>query len=433
MRFNFKANSNTLIVLVLTHLIFFSVKVYLGNFFLQDSYEYYALAENIHNQFTFYSSDLNAQINFENYTKRPPMYGIFILVFSFLLKSKITVLITQNILSVFNIVITINIFKAYVNNINIKLYVALVIVSLSQFVYANYLMSELFFQFLIILLCYSFHKILKNKSLKYVLYSQLIIILLFLTKPIFYLFVIPNIIICIWLTKRIVRKAYLFSLIPLIALLLYISWNEQRTGSYEFSSIQNLSLKNYSLNYFHTNKYGKDYALKTNNTISAEAYKSTTYKERQQTVKAMIIKHLKKDIFSYTWFHIKGSFRMFLDPGRFDLYNYFNFENAGKVGFLSHINNGGITGAFNYFKQQPLLILILIPLVLAFNIIKAFGFILFWIKNYKTASPFLIFTLFIIVYIACLTGPSGASRFLVPILPLYCIFASQGFNKKQKT
>ena len=431
MSFNFKANSKTLIVLILVHLIFFFVKVCLGDFFLQDSYDYYKLAENINNHFTFYSADLNSVINFENYTKRPPLYALFILVFSFLLKLKVTVLIAQNILSIFSILLTINIFKAYINNINIKLYVSLIIASASQFVYANYLMSELFFQFLIILLCYSFHKTIKTKSLKYVLYSQFIIIFLFLTKPVFYLFVIPNIIICICLAKRIVRKAYLFSLIPIAALLLYITWNEQRTGSYEFSSIQNLSVTNYSLKYFHTNKYGKDYALKINKQINNEADKSTSYKERQHVLKTKTLGYIKKDLFSYAWFHIKGSFRMLLDPGRFDLYNFFNFENTGEVGFLSHINSGGITGAFNYFKQQPLLILILIPVILVFNIIKAFGFTLFWIKNYKTAPPFLFYALFIIVYIVGLTGPSGAARFLVPLIPLYCIFASQGFNKKQ--
>lgn len=431
MNFNYSTKSNLLALLVVIHLLFFSIKVYLGNFFLQDSLEYYQLAENIKNHLSFYSGDFYAEINLENYTKRPPLYGLFILIFSFFLKSKLTVLIAQNILSIIGIRLVIRMFKKYVTNINIILYTVLIISSINQFVYTNYLMSEILFQFLLILLCYTFHKTIQTKSLSFLIYNQIIIALLFLTKPIFYLFIIPNIVICIWLTNRILKKAYLLSLIPIITLLLYITWNEKRTGSYEFSSIQNLSLKNFNLKYFHINKYGLDYAMKVNDEISKEADTQNNYKERQHYVKTKSIQYLKKDLFSYTWFHIKGGLRMLIDPGRFDIYNFFNFENKNEVGFLSHINQGGIHGAFNYFKQQPLIILIILPLILILNFIKVIGFSLYLIKYPKSVSPFLIYTLLIIIYIVFLTGPLGASRFLVPIIPFYCMFASLGLSKKQ--
>ncbi|MEL0454965.1 glycosyltransferase family 39 protein [Flavobacteriaceae bacterium SZ-1-7] len=430
MGFNYRTTYYTLIVLAIVHLIFLFVKISLGDFFLQDSHEYYQLAENIKNHFTFYSADLNAQINFEEYTKRPPFYGIFVLVFSFFLKSKTAVIIVQNILSFLGIVLTLKIFKHYFKQVNVKLFVTLIIISLSQFIYANYLMSEILLQFLIILLCYTFHKTIQTKKLKYVLYSQIIIVLLFLTKPVFYLFIIPNVLICLWLTKKIVKKAYLFSLIPIAAFFMYISWNAQRTGSYEFSSIQNLSLKNYNLKYFHIKKYGEDFAQKVNNEISSKANNTTNYKERQKTIKTTCVDYIKKDLFSYAWHHVRGSAMMFLDPGRFDLYNFFNYKNKEEEGFLAHLNKSGIAGAFQYFKEQPFLILILLPFILLFNIIKAVGFILFWLKQENRKLPISLFTLCIIIYIAALTGPSGASRFLVPILPIYCMFAAQGFNKR---
>jgi hypothetical protein len=243
--------------------------------------------------------------------------------------------------------------------------------------------------------------------------------------------VIPNILISIWLSKFI-KRAYIYSLIPFLALVLYMSWNHQRTGSYEFSSIQNKSLKDYSLKYFLTNKYDEDYASKIINDINISVDKADSYEEKQTLTKSLISEHIKNNFISYSLFHIKGSVRMFVDPGRFDLYNFFNFKKKNEVGFLNHVNSGGLKGAFNYFKQQPVLIIILLPIILLFNGVKIVGFVMYWANHYKTTPATLWFMLFVIVYIALLTGPSGASRFLVPILPLYCLFAAQGLTSNEQ-
>jgi len=406
------------------------MKVFLGNFFLGDSYEYVNLAENIKTSFEFYSGDLNSNIYLENYTKRPPFYSIFILVFSFLLKSKISVLIVQNILSITSILLCLKIFEQYYKPLNNpKLLYVFLLTSVSQFIYSNYLMSEILFQFLIVLLCYSFHNIVTKKKRSYLFYFQVIVVLLFLTKPVFYLFIIPNIILGLWFTKHI-KHAYLFTFIPVIVCALYMNWNYQRTGVSDFSSIQNINLKNYNLYYFNIDKYGEDYAAKVNLEITELTAKKSTYVEQQNEMKNLTIAYLKKDFFSYFVSHIKGSIRMFIDPGRFDLYNYFELENNNGVGFLYHLNNNGIKGAFTYFKSQPLIILILVPIILLFNLLKIIGFIAFWFKNYKSISPAFWFMLLLIIYIVSLTGLIGAARFVVPILPLYLLFSIIGLSKE---
>ncbi len=419
------------IVLLSIHFIFFIIKISLGDYFLADSYEYYNLAENIKNYFKFYSGDINSSIiNPEYYTKRPPLYGIYILIFSCFLKSKVILLMTQNILSISSIFLCIKLFKNYYKRINRKILIIFLITSISQFIYANYLMSEILFQFLIVLLCYFFHEAFTKKNIYNFLYFQIVVILLFLTKPIFYLFIIPNIILCIWFTKHI-KYAYVLSLIPIGICLLYMGWNNKRTGSFDFSSIQNINLKEYNLYYFHLNRYGEDYALKINSMISDHVDKKTTYRDKQNEMKSLTLKYIKKDFLSYTIAHFKGSIKMFFDPGRFDLYNFFEFKNAEEVGFLKHFNEGGIWGAYKYFKKQPLAIIILIPIILILNIFKVIGFILFWIKHYKTAPALQWFMLFIIIYITMLTGLIGASRFMVPLLPIYLLFATLGYTTKK--
>jgi len=421
-------NHKLFITILIIHFLFFVIKISLGHFFLKDSYEYYHLAKNIKDSFEFYSANLNSNILLENYTKRPPIYSIFILVGSFLLHSKVTVLIVQNIISIASIFICLKLFKYYYKQINQKILIIFFLTSISQFIYSNFLMSEILFQFLIVLLCHFFHEIVTKKRWVQLLLFQIIIILLFLTKPVFYLFIIPNVALSIWFTKYI-KKSYVFSLLPIIICALYMNWNYQRTGSYEFSSIQNINLKNYNLYYFNVNKYGEEYANMIDSKITELANNKNTYSEKQNEIRKLSLNYIKKDWFSYSFFHLTGCFRMFLDPGRFDLYNFFEFSNTNEVGFLKHLNRNGVVGAFEYFKRQPFLIVLIIPIMLLFNIFKLAGFVIFWINNYKTTPALFWFMLFIIIYIVTLTGLIGSARFLVPILPIYLMFAALGYSQ----
>jgi hypothetical protein len=419
-----------LYTLLIIHLGFFLLKAISGDVFLYDSHEYYNLANNIKYHFEFYSSDLNLPIRFESYTKRPPLYGLFVLVFSFFLKTNITVLLVQNILSIISIYLCLNIFEYYYKKISYLVLTFFIVGSLSQFIYANYLMSEILFQFLIVLFCYLFHKTIITKKTSCFVFFQIVIVLLFLTKPVFYLFLFPNLLLGFFLTKYI-KNSYLFAIIPISICVLYMGWNYQRTGSFEFSSIQNINLKNYNLYYFNVNKYGDEYAQEINDEISFKSQQKGTYAEKQKEIKSLSLNFLQQDLFSYLIVHAKGCVRMFIDPGRFDLYNFFEFEKTDEVGFLKHLNENGIKGALVYFKSQPLIILLLVPIVLAINLIKLFGFIRFWVLNIKNCPKTIWFMLLIILYISGLTGLVGTSRFLVAILPLYLLMASIGLSSKK--
>ncbi|HMQ44710.1 MAG TPA: glycosyltransferase family 39 protein, partial [Mariniflexile sp.] len=219
----FRGKYKLFLVILVAHGLFFAIKLSLGNFFfIEDSFEYYRLAENIKHGVGFYSGDIHANIQFEDYTKRPPLYSIFILVFSFLLHSQIAVLFMQNVLSIASIFMCLRLFEAYYKPISQKILLAFLLTSLSQFVYSNYLMSEILLQFLIVLLCYLFHAIVTEKKWLYLVCFQAVIILLFLTKPVFYLFVVPNLVLSVWFTKHI-KNAYLYAFLPIIACVLYMN------------------------------------------------------------------------------------------------------------------------------------------------------------------------------------------------------------------
>ncbi len=421
-----------LIALTSVQLFFLIYRIIQNNYLvLIDSVEYFNLAKNILNNFEFHIGGPNSTIEPESYTKRPPLYAVFITIFSGFLNSKALVICIQSLLSISSILIIKSIFKAYFGNINNVLLFLFTFSFLNQFIYSNFIMSEIFLQFLIVISMYVLNKLLNKKSLKYLLYYQILVILLFLTKPVFYLYVIPNILLTYLLCKRINLKfGTIYASIPLLVVFLYCQWNYNRTGSYNFSSIQQINLVNYNLKYFHTNKYGTTYANNINTRIREEAQEINNYSKRLDYMTSTAINHIKKDLLSYLVFHAKGAVRIFIDPGRFDMVNFFklNSDVKNEVGLLKQINEGGLKSAIDYLKTQPLLIIICFNLVLLFNLIKFLGFLWFLIRKLKQ-SKLIIWIIFgFILYIAGLTGPLGASRFIIPVLPLYLFISLYGIS-----
>ncbi|WP_299435096.1 hypothetical protein [uncultured Aquimarina sp.] len=192
--------------------------------------------------------------------------------------------------------------------------------------------------------------------------------------------------------------------------------------------MQNFNLLEWNLKYFHQNKYGYKKSKNINDQILSEAAKIKNYNENQSYIKNEIFTYLKKDPIGYGIFHLKGCLRIFIDPGRFDLVNFFKIKDDNNEGILHHINEEGIRGVIKFLRTQPTIILLSLFIILIFNFLKLTGFIWFWIKNYKRSNLLILSFLFVILYIVALTGPLGASRFFVPILPTYLMFSVLGFT-----
>lgn len=419
-------------LLIIVHLVFFLYSILSNNYLLMsDAKEYYYLAENILHHSTSYCGDLNSTIYPDLFTRRPPLYSLFIILTSFFLKSKISILFFQAVLSIVSISIIKRIFEDYMGKPNSFFLYILVLSSVSQFIYANMIMSEIFIQFLIVMTILTFNKLLKQKNIKFLFYYQVLIILLLLTKPVFYLFVIPNIFLTYVICRRIRLKfGVLSSIIPIIIVLLYYQWNYERTGAYDFSSIQHFNLRDYNLRYFQTYKYGPAYAEKINDSIKNVTQRIQNYPDKIDFINSTTLNYLKKDATSYLVFHLFGSLKFFIDPGRYDLFRYLNLDSnkISEVGFLRHLNEGGIKGALEFLKSQPLIIIVLFNLILIINFFKLIGFLWFLIKHLKKSPLIYWIMLVFIVYIAGISGPVGAARFVISILPLYLFLSLYGLT-----
>jgi hypothetical protein len=142
----------------------------------------------------------------------------------------------------------------------------------------------------------------------------------------------------------------------------------------------------------------------------------------QQGVKEKVLERPLK----YGLFHLKGSLRYFIDPGRFDLVTFFNWEQPDSGGFLQKLNQEGLKGAFSFLKQQGLGMLALLVLIALFKLVKISGFMLFLFRD-RDMLPFKIFLAILVGYLAFVTGPLGASRFLLPVELLLIGAAVQGW------
>ncbi|MGE0077620.1 MAG: glycosyltransferase family 39 protein [Bacteroidales bacterium] len=384
-----------------------------------DSPEYLNEAKNIHNYGKFYCGELEKTINPDYYTKRPPIYPLFIASLKLISQSDLLIILVQSIISILSILIIRKTFIriGYDTNYD-RLFILLLILSPAQLIYANLIMSEIIFQFILALAFYYIVRYLFEINLKYLLFFSLLIILSALTKPVMYLFVYPLFIVTIYLSfKNKSFRPFLIGIIPIVIIQFYSYWNYKRTEYWTFSSIQSINLVQYNTYYFNVQRFGSE---KANMFLDNQINQSNTiegYPQKKRFLVNSSKQTIKGDIIGYMWFHTKGMLRFFIDPGRFDLSNFFGLESKGNVGFLNYLNNSGIRGTINYLLEQNIWLIISLIAVGIFNIIKLLGLFLFLIhKSIDVKIRLIVFV--IIGYVTFATGPLGASRFAMPFIPI---------------
>ena len=433
------------------HLFFFFYQQYYQSGHFKDSEEYIQSAQNLIQQGSFYCGDFDEPIRMDNYTKRPPVYPSIITVFG----SGTGLMLLQTLLSLLNIYLVVRICKQLYPSVNAYLILFPVLLFYpAQFIYANAVMTEMLFQSLLLgmlilldtnfltakaqweerkgrkafvnkthffapfAVCFAPLRLNKNIPIIYFLIYTLILLLAIWTKPIMYLFVFVHLIGSgIWAWRK--RKFFILvlALLPLLCVGLYMGWNKQRTGYFHFSSIQNLSLLQYSTTYLLISKYGEEEGYKKADEILYRSLDKETYELEQKSLQRDCMDTISSNPFRYAVLHLKGMVNFFMDPGRYDLYAFFNATDKGGEGMLKAFSEDGYSGIWRYLLRQPLGWLFLLGIIFLFNLAKLAGLIAFAINRDISRQVRWIILIFIL-YIAILTGISGASRFAVPVFPL---------------
>ena len=416
--------------LLLVHLIFFLSSTVHPPLPLTDSDDYLNASRNIYSQGVLYCGDLTEPIREEQFTRRPPLYPVFLGI-SILTGSYIPVFLIQILLSMTAILLMLRIFSpGHPEQRNAPGLIAMVLLlsTPAQFIYSNRIMSEIPFQLLLVLLAWSVFKYSAKQENRFIWLFNLFLTLGLATKPVLLPFAILTILISLYLFLRTRKRAFMLAIcLPVIWIIAYSAWNYNRTGSAQYSSIQTANLVNYNMRYFLMHQDGTDVADERTDALYATCNASDSYRDKNRCLGKGVQEIILDRPVKYALFHLKGSFLFFLDPGRFDLVKFFNIRESNTPGFLTEINQDGFAGAVRSLKHQGWWLVILLGLIALFKILKITGFLLYIFR--KGDHLYLrIFLVVLVGYLALITGPLGASRFLLPAELLIIGGAARGWS-----
>jgi hypothetical protein len=121
--------------------------------------------------------------------------------------------------------------------------------------------------------------------------------------------------------------------------------------------------------------------------------------------------------YEYMKFHVAGMMNFFLDPGRFDIYNFLGIKEANNSGLLYTFIKDGYSGVLKFIFRQPAGIIVYLFVVFIVNIFLMISLINFiFVKKVNAVLKIFLFSL--ILYLCLFSGPLGTMRYKVHIIPL---------------
>jgi len=430
----FSFSKRFFVLFVLIHIGVWLWQITQNHVFTLDSFEYLHSAENIKQVGIPYNGDFSEPIDLDLYTRRPPLYGLFMLLVSGFTLSIPLILLAQGIISLFALLLFYKvILVAYFTENEQKGFFIALLFTPSWFIYSGFIMSEILLLVLLVSLVIVFHRLPDNFGPQKAAIQGFQLLLTYLTKPVFYLFWPIQLVFIALYSNRKIKSILLYLGIVLMGITAYSYYNYHFTGNFQFSSMQRIGFVNFNAFHFQMQELGYDGAhawLDSVETKVKAAYPDN-YAAFSSEMMSASVKFCLSRPFSYALYYAKGVVVFFLDPGRFDLYNFLGLDKMGQSGLMDVIRTQGFWGIWEYVKTQPVGLFLLLWITLGVNGIKFIGYLIYLIR-FKSFSKTEWFMLIILMYIAVLTGPNGASRYALPIQFMLIFGAVKGWSSVLK-
>jgi hypothetical protein len=370
----------------------------------------------------------------QEFTIRPPGYPVMVWGLRGSGQHVLLLLIAQNGLSLLALGVVLNWWARWVRPTGKQWAAALVCVITfpAQFIYANAVMSEIALQAVVVTMMVASLAFIRTERTIYlccVLGAEIVALLL---KPVFYPLAIVLVGVGVWLSWHCRRFIFAFlGLIPVLVVGSYMGWNKQRTGYFHFSSISEINLLHYNAAGVVRQLEGPQAEEKWVAGVLKEAGAQHGFAKRQHLIhdraKAVLLAHP----LAYARQHVLGMGALFIDPGRFDISEFLGLKPLVGGGFLAQVRAGGLMQAVG---RLPLALLGGLAIIMLANIMRLLlavrGF-----RGLRNDTPELRYGRWIAVgllgYVALLTGPLGAARFLVPVWPLLLGLALVGIQARK--
>ncbi len=403
-------------VLIVAHVFFFCEAISKGHVFTTDSYEYLQQAKNIRDAHSWYCGDFNSSIQPELYSQRPPGYGVFIFLIKKVNDSIWFLLFLQNLLSIFNFYLLYRLLKLLKPKINLLMLLIPLAFFPSQFIYPNLIMSEMLLQTGVILSFYFFARFILLKEVSSVWLYQLFITCSLLIKPIWYLFPFLSLLFFLLMRrqKQFSSQIVFSHLLPIIFVAGIFIYNHKQTSYWEYSSIQRKLMIDYNVYNILVDDSGKAEAEKIVGRMQGAAAAKSNYSEQagflQHEINSVLITHP----LTFAWVELKGVMRFFIDHSRYDLEYYFSTIAQQPTSWYDDYRANGWSGLQKHFQNFSILFFIYLIFSMMINaLLLACLFVFSKLKSIDYVTR--IFLVAMIMYTALLTGPTGTTRFRLPV------------------
>ncbi len=408
------------LVLGVMHAFYFLIAVKTGGIYMADSAEYIQQSENLKSSMTYYCGDLNKPLNYDQFTKRPPVYGLLIAALKLLVNSDFFILLFQALLSISMLTgLCLILLEMGYSRYPYSIIPAFVLLFPPQAITANFVMAEILMQTFVFWSFFFFVKFVRTKETKYVFLYNVLLVIAVLTKPVIVLFWIPNVILSVYLYFKFRKKSIITAslIMPLVILAVCLS-NLGKTGYFHYSSLKNNALLYYNAYFILLNTKDEETADKEKTNMQNYLFSIPDYKTMSEERERMGWDLIMNNKFIYAKLHAKGVMNFFFDPGRFDFLNYtgqLNEKNTEGMMF-TFVKDGYIGVLMRMIRQNPLNLAYFV-LVFTMNIILFAGFIVFLFKN-KISSEIRIYAALLVFFLGFMSGPLGSLRYKIHVLPV---------------
>lgn len=412
-------------VLVLAHGLAMAWALHSGHWNFPDSGRYRVAAYNLEQHGQLYARPWGDAVPqkqaMQEFTIRPPGYPAVLAALGGAEGSPWLVLLVQNGLSVLGLGSVLGWWAGRARPLFKHWLAALVLVLTfpAQLIYTNAVMSEAFLQSLLLLLLATIVRFYRTGNICWCLGAAAVATLAFLFKP-----VCGPLAVCVGVMGAVLawrwRRPLVLAagLLPVLLLGVYMAWNQQRTGYFHLSSIAEINLLHYNAAGVMRQAEGPAAEEAWVAQVLREANAQPEFAARQR----LIQQRAKSVLFAYPRVyiqqHLLGVGAFFLDPGRFDVSEFLGVPPTPGGGLLAQVRAGGLWRAIG---QLPLglmggLLLVLLTNVVRLGLaVRGFG----RLGNGSSSEQAVRWgAVALLAYLALLTGPLGAARFLMPAWPL---------------
>lgn len=415
-------NKYFLAFLLCIHALYFGCALHFKGIYNADSIEYLDTAVNLSEHGEVYNHTWSDAKRPEFYTLRPPVYGIFIFIFRLIGNSDFIVLFFQNVISFLSWIFFIRILKELGLKTNLQLTVVLILLFFPvQMILVNCILADHLLQ---VWLLFSFGSIvyyLKTNKPVYILLHNILLVFAVMTKPVMMYFWIPNFLFCIYLFfvhKRQLLVLVSSFLVPL-AVFLWCSRNESKTGLFHFSSIKTQNILDLNAGGVLSILEGDERADSIQKSILISAESIPNYKERTEYITSSAIKIIQNNKSVYVYVHAKGMVNFMLSFGMVDMLEFVKSrpQQKDEISLVREVELKGFTGVLRYFQETDLLKLICMLSVILCNVVMLISTMFFGFN--RSFNPIIrIYVLVLIGYVCFVCGPGGYARLKMCIMPL---------------